>query len=95
MNNSIIKVSLATLLLLCLIDMPFGFYQFVRFAAMVGFSYLEYVAKEQNEVFIYIALAILFQPFFKLALGRNVWNIVDVIVGIGLVIKVIKDSKIK
>jgi multisubunit Na+/H+ antiporter MnhB subunit len=78
--------------------MPYGFYQFVRFTAMVGFAYLAYSAKEQNkqnEVFIYFPLAILFQPFFKLALGRNVWNIVDVIVGIGLVIKVIKDSKIK
>jgi hypothetical protein len=98
MNNSIIKVSLATLLLLCLIDMPYGFYQFVRFAAMVGFAYLGYVAKEQNkqnEVFIYIALAILFQPFLKITLGRTIWNIVDVIVSIGLVLKVIKDSKIK
>jgi hypothetical protein len=78
--------------------MPYGFYQFVRFAAVVGFAYLGYVAKEQNkqnEVFIYIALAILFQPFLKITLGRTIWNIVDVIVGTGLVVKVIKDSKIK
>lgn len=98
MNNSIIKVALAILLLLCLLDMPYGFYQFVRFTAMVGFAYLAYSANEQNkknEVFIYIALALLFQPFFKIALGRTVWNIVDVIVSIGLVISVIKDSKIR
>jgi hypothetical protein len=98
MNNSIIKVALATLLLLCLLDMPYGFYQFVRFTAMVGFAYLAYSANEQsekNELFIYIALALLFQPFFKIALGRTVWNIVDVIVSIGLVISVIKDSKIR
>jgi hypothetical protein len=36
-------------------------------------------------MFIYGALAILFQPFFKLALGRELWNILDVIVGIGLI----------
>jgi len=29
-------------------------------------------------------LALLFQPFFKISLGRTLWNIVDVIVGIGL-----------
>lgn len=78
--------------------MPYGFYQFVRFAAMVGFAYLAYSANEQNkknELFIYIALAILFQPIFKIALGRTIWNILDVIVGIGLVITVIKDSKVK
>ena len=30
-------------------------------------------------------LALLFQPFYKIALGRTVWNIVDVIVAIGLI----------
>jgi hypothetical protein len=98
MNNSIIKVALATLLLLCLLNMPYGFYQFVRFTAMVGFAYLAYSANEhnkKNELFIYITLALLFQPFFKIALGRTIWNIVDVIVSIGLVISVIKDSKIR
>jgi hypothetical protein len=98
MNNSIIKVALATLLLLCLLNMPYSFYQLVRFTAMVGFAYLGYAANEKNkknELFIYIALALLFQPFFKIALGRTVWNIVDVIVSIGLVISVIKDSKIR
>jgi hypothetical protein len=97
MNNSIIKVALATLLLLCLLDMPYGYFQFVRFTAMVGFTYLAYSANEKkmkNEVFIYIALALLFQPFFKIALGRTIWNIVDILVSIGLVISVIKDSKI-
>jgi hypothetical protein len=75
--------------------MPYGYYQFVRFAAMISFAYLAYSKKEQNrnnEMFIYIALAILFQPFIKIALGRTIWNIVDLIVSIGLVISVIKDS---
>jgi hypothetical protein len=31
---------------------------------------------------IYGGLALLFQPFFKIALGREMWNIVDVVVGI-------------
>nr|WP_315130121.1 DUF6804 family protein [uncultured Flavobacterium sp.] len=96
MNNSIIKVILSILLLLCLLNMPYGYYQFVRFSAMMSFAYLAYSAKEENknnEIFVYIALAILFQPFIKIALGRTIWNIVDLIVSIGLVISVIKDSK--
>jgi hypothetical protein len=93
-----LKIILAALLLLCLLDMPYGFYQFVRFAAMVTFGYLGYTAKEQNrknEMFLYIALAILFQPFIKIALGRTIWNMVDVIIGIGLLISLIIGSKTK
>ena len=78
--------------------MPYGYYQFVRFAAMVGFAYLAYSANKlsnKSEVFIYIVLALLFQPFIKIALGRTIWNIVDLIVGIGLVISVINESKTK
>lgn len=78
--------------------MPYGYYQFVRFAAMISFAYLAYSVKEQNrnnEMFIYIALAILFQPFIKIALGRIIWNIVDLIVGTGLLISIFKKSIIK
>ena len=36
-------------------------------------------------IIIYLALALLFQPFLKVALGRTLWNVVDVIVGVGLI----------
>ncbi len=88
MTNTI-KVILAVLFFLCLVDMPYGFYQFVRFAALVGFAILAYQANEQKrqtEMIIYFVLALLFQPFFKVALGRELWNIVDLIVGAGLVV---------
>lgn len=87
--NITIKLTLITLLFGCLLDLPYGYYQFVRFAALVGFGYLAYDANEKgykNEVFIYFALAILFQPFYKIALGRTIWNIVDVLVAIGLLV---------
>jgi hypothetical protein len=38
-------------------------------------------------------LALLFQPFFKIALGRQIWNIVDVVVGIGLLISIFMKPK--
>ena len=68
--------------------MPYGYFQIVRFAALIGFAILAYNANEQGykrEVIIYVCLAILFQPLIKIALGRVVWNVVDVIVGIGLI----------
>mgnify|MGYP001162875282 CR=1 FL=1 len=91
-----IKIVLAILLFLCLADMPYGFYQFVRFAGLIGFAILAYQANQQGrqtEMIIYGGLALLFQPFFKIALGRELWNIVDLIVGIGLLLSVFRLKK--
>ncbi len=92
----IIKIFLSLLLFLCLVNMPYGFYQFVRFAGLIGFAILAYQANQQGrqkEMIIYGSLALLFQPFFKIALGREIWNIVDVIVGIGLLISIFMKPK--
>jgi hypothetical protein len=94
--NKGIKLILAFLFFLCLADMPYGFYQFVRFAGLIGFSILAYQANKQGrqtEMIIYGGLALLFQPFFKVALGRQMWNIVDVVVGIGLLISIFMKPK--
>ena len=84
----VIKVVLILLFLICLLDMPYGYYQLVRFLALLGFSILAYDAsREENktEMIIYIGLAILFQPIVKISLGREIWNVVDVIVALGLI----------
>jgi len=89
--SNLIKITLAILFFLCLLNMPYGYFQFVRFTALIGFSILAYQAYEQgiqSEMIIYGALAILFQPLFKISLGRELWNIIDVIVGIGLIISI-------
>ena len=94
--NNIIKIVLAILFFLCLTDMPYGFYQFVRFAGLIGFAILAYQAYQegrQTEMIIYGGLVLLFQPFFKISLGRQMWNVVDVVVGIGLLISIFMKPK--
>ena len=94
--ENIIKIVLSILFLLCLINMPYGFYQIVRFLGFVGFGILAYQSNQkekQTEMFVYIALAILFQPIFKIYLGRTLWNIVDVIVAVGLLVSIIRNMK--
>lgn len=91
MTEKIIKIILAILFFVCLVDLPYGYYQFVRFAALVGFAILAYQANERQdktELIIYVCLAILFQPIIKISLGRQFWNIIDIIVGIGLIITI-------
>lgn len=95
--SNLIKIVLTILFFLCLLDMPYGYYELVRFAAMVCFGVLAYQAykvENKTELIIYCALALLFQPIFKIALGRELWNIVDVLVGIGLILSIwIKPKK--
>lgn len=95
-TENIIKITLAILLIVCLLKMPYGYYQLVRFIAFCGFGFLSYESHKQDKqsaMIIYGILALLFQPFFKVALGRELWNIVDLIVGIGLIISVFRTKK--
>ena len=73
--------------------MPYGYFQFVRFSALVGFGYIGYEyfqMKEKQLGYIFFSLAILFQPFLKISLGRELWNIVDVGVAIYLLVTLLK-----
>jgi len=91
-----IKIILSILFFLCLAEMPYGYYQFVRFAAMIGFGILTFQSAETGNkslLIIYGVLAVLFQPFIKIALGRELWNAVDVIVGIGLIISLFANKQ--
>lgn len=87
--KTILKLLLAVLLLLCLAPMPYGYYQLVRIVATIAFAIMacQYYEKENVSLAIsFCGLALLFQPFIKVALGRTLWNIVDVIAAVVLAI---------
>lgn len=89
------KLLLSTLLLLCLAPMPYGYYQLVRIVAMIGFAIMAYHYYEKEKVslsIIFGGLGLLFQPFVKVALGRTMWNVVDVVVAVGLIALCIKEQ---
>ena len=80
-----LQLILAVLLLICLLDMPYGYYILIRFITMISFTVfaIHYYNKNQkNLMVVFGALALLFQPFIKIALWRVMWNIVDVFVAI-------------
>lgn len=93
-----IKIGIIVMMLLCLLEMPYGFYTLVRFLAMVGFGLLAYHAygTQHNKLAIaYGVLAVLFQPFFKLTLGRDVWMGVDIAVAVFLIIVMVRNKEIR
>ena len=70
----------------------------VRFIVFTSFAILAFITYQKHnkidvEILLYIALALLFQPFVKLSLGRTLWNIIDVVVGAGLLLSLDKDRK--
>ena len=89
---------LAAILLLCLAPMPYGYYMLVRCLSMIGFGMIAYKYFHEKKIklaWTFVALALLFQPFAKIALGRLIWNIVDVVVAVGLVILYVWEFKRK
>lgn len=91
-----IGLGLAIALLICLFPMPYGYYTLIRFAAMIYFACLAFAFYGSNKETLAVisgALAILFQPFFKIALGRDMWNVVDVIVALALIVLWLKHRK--
>lgn len=93
-----ISIGLAILLLLCLLDFSYGFYQLVRLIATFGFALLAYYEYQNKRITLTIGfsfLVLLFQPFVKITLGRTMWNVVDVVVAILLIIYLMNPNKSK
>ena len=92
---------IAAMMLLCLAPMPYGYYMLVRFVAMVVFAILAiryFGSGKMIAAGVFAVLALLFQPFFKVVLGRGLWNAADVIVAIlmvALYVLAIKEEKQK
>ena len=58
-----------------------------------GLTLESFAINEKNNqgwMFVWIISALLVQPFFKVAIGREIWNIVDVIWAVILLVSIIK-----
>ena len=91
-----LQLILSVLLLICLLAMPYGYYVLIRFIATICFCIFTVQYHDKNKqglVITFGSLALLFQPFFKVVLGRTIWNVVDVLVAIFLVGLVVFESK--
>lgn len=85
-----LKIFLAIFLIGCLFEMNYGYYQFVRFFGMISFGILAFLTFENNKIWfiIWLSSAILINPIFKIAIGREIWNIVDIIWSILLIVSI-------
>ncbi|WP_010520575.1 DUF6804 family protein [Aquimarina agarivorans] len=93
----IIKIFLSILFIGCLFDMSYGYYQLVRFLGMVGFGILAFNTKKVNQIWflIWFSSAILINPIFKIAIGRVLWNTIDIIWSILLIVSIFFGKRMK
>ena len=90
---SSIKVIIAALLFGCLLQMPYGYYIFIRIACLVGFLILS-MTEYNDRPFLAIpcfACALLFNPVIPVFLNKEVWQQIDVITASLLLIWFITD----
>lgn len=92
-TTTIVKGIIAALLLLCLIDADYGFYQAMRTLVSFGFAFLAYnyyKSGDKTNAIIFLCLLIVFQPLMKIGLGRSIWIVVDVLVAGFLIYQLLK-----
>lgn len=96
--KNIVKISLAVVLVCCLLPMPYGYYQFVRLATCAGMGWLAYEESSRKRhwyVLACVAVALLFNPLVPVYLGREVWSVVDAGLAVALIIWVYFERRIR
>ena len=60
-----------------------------KILAMLGFLILalnSFCEKKQNKMIVFVCPCILLKPLLKISLERQLWNLVDAVLAIGLII---------
>lgn len=94
--KTIVKGIIAVLLILCLIDADYGFYQAMRTLISFGFAFLTYryyQAGDKTNAIIYLCLLIVFQPLLRIGLGRGIWIVADLLVAGFLIYQILSSPR--
>jgi len=81
----IIKIITATILLVCLLNMPYGYYEVVRLLVSIGCIYIAARQARTENLFtwlFFVAIAILFNPIWEIHFTRLIWNVIDIAVAV-------------
>lgn len=87
------KIAIALLItfLLALLPWPYGVFQLIRLWVATGFVILAVSSFTKTQIsWFYIFLALLFQPFLKVDLGRELWMFVDIVMAVVFIVLLCK-----
>ncbi|MFZ0454739.1 MAG: DUF6804 family protein [Ignavibacteriaceae bacterium] len=86
-SSVIARFITSILLFIALTNQKIGYYKFLRWVVVATAIYTAFIAFSKKEsinlgVWIFGLIAILFNPIVPFYLGKNTWQIADLIVGI-------------
>ena len=82
-----IAITLSVVFVLALLPWPYGFFQLMRFGVTIAFGYLALSSYTKEHIpWFYICSALLYQPFFKVELGRELWMCVDLAMAVVFIV---------
>jgi len=91
----VLKAVMAVMFLSCLLDWPYTYFQLVRSLGMIGFIIIGVHDKRNGREplsYIWFCSALLINPVFKVSLGRDLLNLVDIIWALILLYSIRKDK---
>ena len=86
------KILVVVLMFVALGDHPYGYYQFLRWITVFSAGYLAYKSQENkktNWFWVFLAIAILFNPVLPIYQSKSTWGFFNVAVGIIYIISII------
>lgn len=90
--NQLVKLILTGILILSFFKMPSLFYRFSSYLLFSGFGWLAYDAfhrRDHTDVKIFVALTILYNPFFIIPFPHFLWIIINTVVIIGMILNIL------
>lgn len=91
MSFNIIRLIASILLLIALSKQPYSFYTILRICVFVTGAfgaYLSHQSKSDNWLWIFGAIALIFNPIFPIYLEREIWAVIDIVTAIVLIISI-------
>ena len=90
-KNITLLIAAAFLLLAIFGGWPYGFFTLLRFVVFASSAYVAWLAYETHKekwVWIFGFIAVIFNPFIPIHLNRELWSVIDFIVGAFMVVSV-------
>ncbi len=79
------RIVISIMLLLSLFSLPYDYYQILRLFTTTIAAYcavLAYRQKRDTWIWVFSTIALMFNPFLPVKLGRDLWNVADIIVAL-------------
>lgn len=93
MGYKVVRIITAIILLLALTKQPYGFYKLLRWVVFGVSSYSIFIAYNEKYfgwLWIFLFIAILFNPIFPVYFDRTTWAYIDVCTAIIFIISIFK-----